>query len=258
LETANMTDDNKNRDDLPSITPDAEDVSSYRRGSRTEAPKQSNFNGILMFVIVIMVLVMGFGGYVLFQVQNKLDEANAQLVQSGASIDELESRLAATGSDVSKTFETMQAQSNKNVSEIDKLWAVAYRQNRPKIDQVALDLETAITGFKAELDPIAGAVSGVGDQFDALNKEMIGLKQLLTMDTEDRATELALIRQQLQDQTDTLETLRRELGVVKKQLSEAKEDIRSNLEYRARHNGEVLEMKKQIQRLGDLPTMPPS
>jgi uncharacterized protein HemX len=258
LETANMTDDNKNLDDLPSITPDAEDVSSYRRGSRTEAPKQSNFNGILMFVIVIMVLVMGFGGYVLFQVQNKLDEANAQLVQSGASIDELESRLAATGSDVSKTFETMQAQSNKNVSEIDKLWAVAYRQNRPKIDQVALDLETAITGFKAELDPIAGAVSGVGDQFDALNKEMIGLKQLLTMDTEDRATELALIRQQLQDQTDTLETLRRELGVVKKQLSEAKEDIRSNLEYRARHNGEVLEMKKQIQRLGDLPTTPTS
>ena len=253
-----MTDDNKNLDDLPSITPDAEDVSSYRRGSRTEAPKQSNFNGILMFVIVIMVLVMGFGGYVLFQVQNKLDEANAQLVQSGASIDELESRLAATGSDVSKTFETMQAQSNKNVSEIDKLWAVAYRQNRPKIDQVALDLETAITGFKAELDPIAGAVSGVGVQFDALNKEMIGLKQLVTMDTEDRATELALIRQQLQDQTDTLETLRRELGVVKKQLSEAKEDIRSNLEYRARHNGEVLEMKKQIQRLGDLPTTPTS
>ena len=253
-----MTDDNKNLDDLPSITPDAEDVSSYRRGSRTEAPKQSNFNGILMFVIVIMVLVMGFGGYVLFQVQNKLDEANAQLVQSGASIDELESRLAATGSDVSKTFETMQAQSNKNVSEIDKLWAVAYRQNRPKIDQVALDLETAITGFKAELDPIAGAVSGVGDQFDALNKEMIGLKQLVTMDTEDRATELALIRQQLQDQTDTLETLRRELGVMKKQLSEAKEDIRSNLEYRARHNGEVLEIKKQIQRLGDFPTMPPS
>ena len=253
-----MTDDNKNLDDLPSITPDAEDVSSYRRGSRTEAPKQSNFNGILMFVIVIMVLVMGFGGYVLFQVQNKLDEANAQLVQSGASIDELESRLAATGSDVSKTFETMQAQSNKNVSEIDKLWAVAYRQNRPKIDQVALDLETAITGFKAELDPIAGAVSGVGDQFDALNKEMIGLKQFVTMDTEDRATELALIRQQLQDQTDTLETLRRELGVVKKQLSEAKEDIRSNLEYRARHNGEVLEMKKQIQRLGDLPTTPAS
>ena len=253
-----MTDDNKNLDDLPSITPDAEDVSSYRRGSRTEAPKQSNFNGILMFVIVIMVLVMGFGGYVLFQVQNKLDEANAQLAQSGASIDELESRLAATGSDVSKTFETMQAQSNKNVSEIDKLWAVAYRQNRPKIDQVALDLETAITGFKAELDPIAGAVSGVGDQFDALNKEMIGLKQLVTMDTEDRATELALIRQQLQDQTDTLETLRRELGVVKKQLSEAKEDIRSNLEYRARHNGEVLEMKKQIQRLGDLPTTPTS
>lgn len=87
---------------------------------------------------------------------------------------------------------------------------------------------------------------------------MIGLKQLVTMDNEDRATELALMRQQLQDQTDVLETLRRELGVVKKQLGEAKEDIRSNLEYRARHNGEVLEMKKQIQRLGNLPVTPAS
>jgi chromosome segregation ATPase len=202
-----------------------------------------------MFVIVIMVLVMGFGGYVLFQVQNKLDEANAQLKQSGESIDELESRLAATGSDVSKTFEAMQEQSNTNVSEIDKLWAVAYRQNRPKIDRVALDLENAITRFRGELDPIAGAVSGIGGQFDDLNKEMIGLKQIVTMDNEDRATELALIGQQLQDQADIVETLRRELGVLNERLDDARQDIRSNLEYRARHNSEVLEMKKQIQRL---------
>ena len=146
-----MTDDMKNLDDLPSITPDAADVSSYRRGGRSEAPKQSNFNGILVFIVVLMLLVMGFGGYVLLQVQNKLNEANGLLSKSQASIGELEARLAATGSDVSKTFETMQEQSNTNLSEIDKLWAVAYRQNRPKIDKVAEDLDAAITGFKAEL-----------------------------------------------------------------------------------------------------------
>jgi len=246
-----MNDDIKNLDDLPSITPDAADVSSYRRGGRSEAPKQSNFNGILMFVVVLMLLVMGFGGYVLFQVQTKLDK-------SQASIGELESRLAATGTDVSKTFETMQAQSNTNMSEIDKLWAVAYRQNRPKIEKVAEDLETAITGFKAELDPIAGAVSGVGAKIDALNKDLISVKQQRSMDSEDLSTELALIRQQNQDQADALETLRRAGTVMAKQISEAKEDIGSNQNYRQQHNSEVIEMKKQIQRLDDAlvaPTM---
>ena len=251
-----MNDDIKNLDDLPSITPDASDVSSYRRGGRSEAPKQSNFNGILMFIVVLMLLVMGFGGYVLFQVQTKLDEANGLLEKSQASIGELESRLAAPGTDVSKTFKTMQE--NTNMSEIDKLWAVAYRQNRPKIEKVAEDLETAITGFKAELDPIANAVSGVGAKIDGLNKDLISLKQQRSMDSEDLSTELALIRQQNQDQADTLETLRRAGTVMSKQISEAKADIGSHMNYRQQHNTEVIEMKKQIQRLDDAlvaPTM---
>jgi len=137
------------------------------------------------------------------------------------------------------------------MSEIDKLWAVAYRQNRPKIEKVAEDLETAITGFKAELDPIAGAVSGVGAKIDALNKDLISLTQQRSMDSEDLATELALIRQQNQDQADALETLRRAGTVMAKQISEAQEDIGSNLKYRQQHNTEVIEMKKQIQRLDD-------
>ena len=137
------------------------------------------------------------------------------------------------------------------MSEIDKLWAVAYRQNRPKIEKVAEDLETAITGFKAELDPIAGAVSGVGAKIDALNKDLISLKQQRAMDGEDLSTELALIRQQNQDQADALETLRRAGTVMSKQISEAKEDIGSNLKYRQQHNTEVIEMKRQIQRLDD-------
>jgi chromosome segregation ATPase len=246
-----MTDDMKNLDDLPSITPDAADVSSYRRGGRSEAPKQSNFNGILVFIVVLMLLVMGFGGYVLFQVQNKLNEANELLSKSQASIGELEARLAATGSDVSKTFETMQEQSNTNLSEIDKLWAGAYRQNRPKIDKVAEDLDAAITGFKAALDPIAGAVSGVGGKIDGLNKDLITLKQQRAMDSEDLATELALIRQQNQDQSDALETLRRAGTLMAKQISEAKEDIGSNQNYRKQHNLQVIGIKKRIQKLED-------
>ncbi len=71
------------------------------------------------------------------------------------------------------------------------------------------------------------------------------------MDSEDLSTELALIRQQNQDQADALETLRRAGTVMSKQISEAKEDIGSHMNYRKQHNTEVIEMKKQIQRLDD-------
>ena len=71
------------------------------------------------------------------------------------------------------------------------------------------------------------------------------------MDSEDLATELALIRQQNQDQADALETLRRAGTLMAKQISEAKEDIGSNQNYRKQHNLQVSGIKKRIQKLED-------
>ena len=108
-----MNQDSRNHAILPSIKPDADEVSSYRKSGRSDAPKQSSFNGILVFVLFLMVIVMGFGGYVLYEVQKKLVEANALLSTGQESILELEGRLAATGTDVSKTLQEMQDQSCK-------------------------------------------------------------------------------------------------------------------------------------------------
>jgi len=241
--------DDRNHGILPSIKPDADEVSSYRKSGRSDAPKQSSFNGILVFVLFLMVIVMGFGGYVLYEVQKKLVEANELLSKSQDSILELEGRLAATGTDVSKTLQEMQGQAETNVGEIDKLWAVAYRQNRPKIESLAQDLENSTTAFRAQLDPIASAVAGFTGNLDTLNKSLIEIESGLVAGSEEQATTIALLNQRLQDQTDLAETHRRSVDVLSKQLKEARSDIRSNLEYRARHNTEVLEMKRQIQAL---------
>jgi len=249
-----MNQDNRNQDSrnhgiLPSIKPDADEVSSYRKSGRSDAPKQSSFNGILVFVLFLMVIVMGFGGYVLYEVQKKLVEANALLSKGQESILELESRLAATGTDVSKTLQEMQDQSETNIVEIDKLWAVAYRQNKPKIDSLAQDLENSTTSFRAQLDPIASAVAGFTGSLDSVSKGLIELENGLVTGSKEQATTIALLNQRLQDQTDLAETYRRSVDVLGKQLKEARLDIRSNLEYRARHNTEVLEMKRQLQAL---------
>ena len=137
--------------ELPSIRTYSDDRSTYRRSNRAEIPKQSNFNGILVFIIFLMVVVMGVGGYILYQVQMKLDESNVLLGKSQRSIQELEDRLSATGTDVSLTLQSMQEQLGTNVSEIDKLWAVAYRQNRPKIEALEKSLDTTVMELNLSL-----------------------------------------------------------------------------------------------------------
>ena len=44
-------------DELPSIRTDSDDRSTYRRSGRAETPKQSNFNGILVFIIFLMLVL---------------------------------------------------------------------------------------------------------------------------------------------------------------------------------------------------------
>ncbi|MBD3646743.1 MAG: hypothetical protein HUJ31_04660, partial [Pseudomonadales bacterium] len=51
--------DKSDKDDLiPSIAPAQDEVASYRRSGRSEAPRQVNFNGMLVFVIVVLAIFM--------------------------------------------------------------------------------------------------------------------------------------------------------------------------------------------------------
>jgi len=131
-----MVDNQRDLDLIPEIAPAKDEVASYRRSVRSDVPKQSNFNGILVFALVLMAIMMGIGGFTLYEVQQKLDQSNRLLAEGQTSIRDLNDRLAATGTDVSKTLQVMQAQQTSNVGEIDKLWAVAYRQNRPRIQTI--------------------------------------------------------------------------------------------------------------------------
>ena len=53
-----MVDNRSDLDLIPAIAPAKDEVASYRRSGRSDAPKQSNFNGILVFALVLMAIVM--------------------------------------------------------------------------------------------------------------------------------------------------------------------------------------------------------
>ena len=77
------------REQIPSIKPDQLDVASYRRSGRSDPPKQSNFNGFLVFVIALMAIIMGVGGYTLYEVQQNLAISNELLDQGQSNIRDL-------------------------------------------------------------------------------------------------------------------------------------------------------------------------
>ncbi len=234
-------------DPIPSIKPDQDEVASYRSSARSAAPRQSNFNGLLVFVIFLMAIIMGIGGYTLFEVQNKLARSNQLLAQGQENIAELDSRLAATGTDVSKTLQDLKAQLSTNFSEIDKLWAVSYRQNKPDIQKNVRSIASLKDGLGQRVTSMSGSLQQMTTQYQAILDELSGLREGLLQDNEELITEIALLRGQVQDQAVAQEASRRNLNSLTKQLYDITEAIDSIDQHRRQLAQKLAQQQAQIQ-----------
>ena len=234
-------------DPIPSIKPDQDEVASYRSSARSAAPRQSNFNGLLVFVIVLMAIIMGIGGYTLFEVQKKLDQSNELLAQGQANIAELDSRLAATGTDVSQTLQDLKAQVSTNFSEIDKLWAVSYRQNKPDIQKNVRSITTLKNDLGQRVNDMSSSVEQMAAQYQSTLNELSGLREGLLQDNEELITEIALLRGQVQDQAVVQEASRRTLNSLTKQLQDVNEAIDSIDQHRRQLAQKLAQQQSQIQ-----------
>lgn len=240
-----MANNSKDLDLIPAIAPAKDEVASYRRSGRAEAPKQSNFNGMLVFALVVMAIMMGVGGFALYEVQKKLDQSNQLLAQGQKSIRDLDDRLAATGTDVSKTLQVMQAQQTTNVQEIDKLWGVAFRNNRPRIEKMEVTIKELLDMDK-KLDAKATTVT---QRFDKFSQQILG-------DTEDMATRVGMVRGQVQDQTVLVESNRRSVLALEARMKDAQEAISVIDRYRQQVNQTLVDIKRQLQASAPPPSTP--
>ncbi|MCZ6503377.1 MAG: hypothetical protein O6945_12775 [Gammaproteobacteria bacterium] len=241
-----MSDKRDDPDVLPAIRPAQDEVSSYRRSTRSEAPKQSNFNGILVFVILVMAIMMGVGGFALYEVQQKLNQSNVLLARGQENLRQLDDRLAATGTDVSKTLQIMQGQTDTNVSEIDKLWAIAHRQNKPNIEKNEASINRVRDDLESAITPLAQAVEGVAEKFSQLSTDMTQVKQNLVDDNEEMTTQVSLVRGQIQGQSVQVEGNRREILILGNQIKEAQEAIDVIDQYRKQINQRLRDLQGQI------------
>ena len=236
-----------NRESIPSIKPEQDEVASYRSSGRSAAPKQSNFNGLLVFVIVLMAIMMGFGGYTLYEVQKKLDQSNELLAQGQENIRELDSRLAATGTDVSKTLQDLKEQVSTNFSEIDKLWAVSYRQNRPDIQKNVRAITALEDNLGKKVETMDQSVKQMSSQYQTTLNEISNLREGLLRDNEELITEIALLRGQVQDQAVAQEAIRRNISSLTQQVKETKEAIAAIDRHRLQLTQKLAQLQAMIQ-----------
>lgn len=242
-----MTDKKVDLDGIGAIRPARDEVSSYRRSNRAEAPAKSNFNGILVFVIVVLAIMMGVGGFVLIEVQKKLDQSNVLLQKGQESVQQLEDRLSATGTDVSKTLQNMQGQMDTNVSEIDKLWKVAYRQNKPAIQENLAEIVKIRSDLKTNIAPLNNTVQGMIESFNKLSSDMTEVRQGMSIENEETITQVSMVRGQIQDQSVQVEGNKREISILSNQMKETQEAIDVIDQYRKQVNQRLIDLQGQIQ-----------
>jgi chromosome segregation ATPase len=237
----------KDQNGLDAIRPAHDEVSSYRRSNRAEAPKQSRFNGILVFVIFALAIMMGVGGYVLFEVQKKLDVSNKLLANEQENVQALDSRLVTTGTDLSKSLKIMQSQLNTNVSEIDKLWAVAHRQNKPNIQKNEVAIKKVDKELRAKVDPLAKVIKNISAEFKKLVVDVTRIRKDLAADNQEATTQVSIVRGQVQDQSVQVEGNKREIAALSKQMKDAQEAIDVIDQYRKQVNQRLQNLQGQIQ-----------
>jgi chromosome segregation ATPase len=186
-----------------------------------------------------MGVMLGIGGYTLYEVQQRLDQSNELLDLANKGVRDLEARLAATGTDVSKELQTLKEQQTTNFSEIDKLWRIAYRENRPaisKIEQSVKDMAGASGRLDLELAGLKTKLSSTADTIAVLTRSV-------TTDSDELKTTVSLVRGQVQDQADQSEAQKRSITTINRQLKDVEEAIDAIDRYRQQVNQQLIELQ---------------
>lgn len=225
---------------MPSITPEQDEVASYRRSGRAEAPVQSSLKGLLGFALALMMLGLAVGGYTLYQVQQKLEHANNLLSQGQRNISDLEARLASTGTDVSKTLRDVKSQVDTNFLEIDKLWALAHRKNKPDIQKNVRAIEKLEIDMNGRLDTAIAATQAMNSQTQKSLAALQELRASLVADSEEMTIQMSLLGQRLQ----VVDANRKEVARLNQRMKEVQEAITAIDKHRQQINQRLIALQK--------------
>ena len=140
---------------MPSIVPSRETgqepVAPKPRGSKPEKGRAGNTRPpsggagtpaaggssiLLRLMLVLALAVAGVACAWAYQLQQALDSSAAQMERYAKRISDLEDRLSDTDEGLSQNTQAMAVKIKELYSEVDKLWASAWRRNKAAIEEL--------------------------------------------------------------------------------------------------------------------------
>jgi len=226
--------------DIPHIVARRDDDTPYRRGraesaearrqaraGKSATPREKTGGGGARAVAVLGLLLglaaSGAAGFLYLQNQ-KLEVA---LAQSNLRISDLEGRLSTTDDSVNQSSAAMQVKIKELASEVDKLWASAWRKNNGRLD-----------GIDGTLKKLGTTVDGDHKKLATLSANQEKLRQQVDVN-QGLAISVAAMKESVSGQQETVDRLGSTVNTLSNtqraqeaRLKDAEQWVKSNIEFR--------------------------
>jgi chromosome segregation ATPase len=257
-----MTDnDDSGIDHIPPIIPARDEVVSRqaaRQNSRPRGKKSVSGGGaglLARLFIVISLVVAAVACAWAWQLQQELDATVPVLALYEERISDLEDRLSDTDEGMNQSAVTLGVKIKELASEVDKLWASAWRRNKAKI----AELEKSSSAHGSQLSTLAKTDSTYSTQLQSLATDIQKLRSVAG-DLEQLVASAKSNQALLEQLGDDVSRSTLEIARLQKRLQTGEEWQASVDGFRKQVNKSLIRLQKSLGELqgGTAPSAPPT
>jgi DNA repair exonuclease SbcCD ATPase subunit len=242
-----MPDSEDSIDHIPPIVPSRDEVASRqaRKASQPRVERRANAGGgsglwSRLFITVSLVVAAVACAWA-WQLQQELNRSTAAQLDYESRIADLEDRLSDTDEGMNQSSAAMAVKIKELYSEVDKLWASAWRKNKAKI--AALEKSSAAQGSQlATLDTTDKEYSA---QLQKLGADLQALGSMAT-DLERTVQAARANESQMESLGDDVNRLALDLARLQKRVGANEEWVESINGFRKQVNRTLAQLQAQL------------
>jgi len=250
-------------DPIPSIVPSRDLESHYAAGqSRGARPARGKSKGggkppagdaggagvwTRLFLTVSLVIAAVACAWA-WQLQEQLEQSGHLMARYEARISDLEDRLSDTDEGLSQNTAAMAVKIKELYSEVDKLWAGAWRKHKAKIEV----LETSSRANSKKLASAEKSLTTVQAQLKSASKDLAKLKSV-SGDLGRLMSSAKANQSEVERVADDLNRINLEFAKMTKQVKDNKEWLGSINAFRSQVNSALTRMQADIRTLQTTP-----
>ena len=242
-------------DHIPSIVPSRDRETHYAasaaRGARTThdggngGGKSAGGTGVWTRLFLTIALVVAAVACAwAWQLQEQLEQSGHLMERYEARISDLEDRLSDTDEGLSQNTATMAVKIKELYSEVDKLWASAWRKNKAKIEA----LESSSKKNAQKLARTEKSLVAAQSQLKSASADLMKLKSVAG-DLSRLMASAKANQSEVERVADDLNRINLEFSKLSKQVKDNKEWLSSINAFRSQVNSALTRMQADIRAL---------